>query len=62
MATRNQILSINSEEGHVRNISVKFHQNPIVKNKLRTDARTDGRTHGRTKGHDISSLAYGQWS
>ena len=29
----------------------------------RTDARTDGRTDARrTTGHDISSLAYGQWS
>ena len=26
---RNQILSRNSEEDHDRNISVKFHQNPI---------------------------------
>ena len=26
---RNQILSRNSEEDHARNISVKFHQNPI---------------------------------
>ena len=26
---RNQIISKNSEEDHGRNISVKFHQNPI---------------------------------
>ena len=34
--------------------------------KEKVNAQTDGPmhrpTHGRTTGHDISSLAYGQWS
>ena len=60
---RNQIISRNSEEDHGGNISVKFHQNPISRVNARTHARTDGWKDGRrTTGHDISSLAYGQWS
>ena len=45
---RNQILSTNSEEDHGRNISVKFHQNPISSFRevnAQTDALTDGQTH-----------------
>ena len=35
-----------------------------VKEKVnaQTDGPTHRPTHGRTTGHDISSLAYGQWS
>ena len=45
--------SRNSEEDHCRNISVKFHQNLIEVN---------GPMDGHTTGHNISLLAYGQWS
>ena len=58
---RNQILSRNSEEDYSRNISVKFHQNPI--SSFREEEKVNTRTDARlTMGHDISSLAYGQWS
>ena len=43
----------NSKEDHGRNISVKFHQNPVVSEKMfkeKVNARTDALMHGWT--HD----------
>ena len=56
-----------SEKGGGRNISMKFHRNPIssLKKKLmqtdgRTDRQTDGRTHTRT--HDgQQAMTYARW-
>ena len=60
MATRNQIISRNSEEDHGRNISVKFHQNLIrVSEKMlkeKVNVRTDGRTTDNKLWHKLAGL------
>ena len=58
------MISRNFEEDHGMNISVKFIKIRLaVSEKMFKENLTHGRTHARrTTGHDISPLAYGQWS